>query len=386
MTRSLRRLLLAYALAMAVARVTVAAPETCGDDDPAALRTAAAGAADWIVRLQDVDGSYVYEQSEDGRDLGGYNEVRHAGVTTALYQAAAAFDDDGLARAADRGLAWMRARLDGRDGWRTLTIGSYASLGAGALMLTSLEERRVLTGDTRHDGLMRDLGRFLVTLQRPDGGFHVSIDTGSGEPDTEGTSPYYPGEAYWALARLDGLFPGEGWDAPAARAAAFIARRRDDVEGVRFPPLNDHWASYGFAETAARHRLPDPEADYARRVYGRFHLLVRNEAQQESGGLFGLTHGTGRRAAALGTWVEGQAALARLAVRDDRLADLRRGVVDSAACGAGILVRRQAGAGSGDARGAWFTGGVTRMDDQQHAISGLLATADALEALDEDRP
>jgi hypothetical protein len=31
------------------------------------------------------------------------------------------------------------------------------------------------------------------------------------------------------------------------------------------------------------------------------------------------------------------------------------------------------------ARGGWFRAGETRMDDQQHAFSGLLYTLDALE-------
>jgi len=31
------------------------------------------------------------------------------------------------------------------------------------------------------------------------------------------------------------------------------------------------------------------------------------------------------------------------------------------------------------ARGAWFSQGSTRMDDQQHVLSGLISTLDAME-------
>ena len=65
-----------------------------------------------------------------------------------------------------------------------------------------------------------------------------------------------------------------------------------------------------------------------------------------------------------------EAALARLAAVDERVADLEDRIVESARCGTGVLVDRQ------EPNGAWYARGATRMDDQQHAISGLLATAD----------
>ena len=380
MSRPLRSLLVAYLIAFALARVTVAAPERCDAPSPARIRGTAAEAAYWAVSNQNDDGTFVYEQDSDGKSLGGYNEVRHAGVTTALFQAAASLGDDEMRAHASGALDWMRDHLAGRDGWETLAVDGWASLGAGALMLTALEEQREIDHSENRDGIMRSIGRFLVAMQRDDGGFYVGADVTTGEPDTQGTSPYYPGEAMWALARLDAVLPGEGFGDAARRASLFIARDRDDVEDVRFPPLNDHWASYGFAELAERERLDEDVTDYARRVSFRFDLLIRNEAQHDAGALYALTHGPARRSAALGTWVEGQAALARLAGEDDRLAGLREELTDRAACGAAILVDRQNHDGPRITHGAWFVDGVTRMDDQQHAISGLLAVADLLDA------
>jgi len=376
--RPLRGLFAAYLVVLSVARVTVAAPERCDVPSADRIRGAAALAAEWVVQNQRADGSFVYEQDSDGTSLGGYNEVRHAGVTTALYQAASR--DGALLSDADRALGWMLDRLDGRDGWETLTVDGWASLGGGALMLTALEERREIEGGDERDETMRTIGRYLMAMQRDDGGFYVGIDVTSGAPDTAGTSPYFPGEAMWALARLEAVFPGEGFGDAARRAALFIAGDRDAAEGVRFPPLNDHWASYGFAEIAKRERLDADVTDYARRVAFRFDLLIRSQAQRDAGALYALTHGPARRSAALGTWVEGQAALARLAGRDDRLAGLRDEIADRAACGAAILVERQNHEGPAATRGAWFVDGVTRMDDQQHAISGLLAVAALLDA------
>ncbi|HEY3142104.1 MAG TPA: hypothetical protein VGJ86_13295, partial [Acidimicrobiales bacterium] len=86
--------------------------------------------------------------------------------------------------------------------------------------------------------------------------------------------------------------------------------------------------------------------------------------------------------AGLGVWVEGLGSLTRVAAVDDRLADLRPALEDRLNCGAGLLAERQVSAEKADdydqpdlVQGAWFRDGLTRMDDQQHALSGLLAAA-----------
>lgn len=360
----LRSRVAVYVVVLVGLRVTLAAPEGCAEPDARPLRETAARAASWLVDHQRDDGSFDYEVERDGTDRGGYNEVRHAGVLLSLYHAREV-------EAADRGLEWALERLRRIDrGGRALPgVTPRASVGAAALLTAALAERRAITEDDSHDDVLRDLGTFLVSMQRDDGGFHVSVNSATGVVDTEGTSRYYPGEALWALARLEAMFPDEPWDDAAERAAAFIATRRDDVENVIAPPLNDHWAAYGFAEMAAWTGLADDVADYARLLYGRFALLIRTESARDQSRIAGLTHGPPRRSSAVGTWVEGQAALARLASLDDRLADLDDRILDSARCGGGVLIERQA------ADGGWYDDGLTRMDDQQHAISGLLATA-----------
>jgi hypothetical protein len=387
LTRRLVFLCGIYAAVIVVAWQVFVPPEDCGEVTPASLRENARAAASWIVANQLPDGSYTYEYDRDASETAAdYNIVRHAGVTMSLYQAAGELNEPAFFAAADRGLAWMLDRLVERDGWTALADTPRAQLGSTALMTAALAQRRFYTGDTQYDDVLRGLGRFMVFLQRPDGGFHVAYQLDQDGPDAVGTSRYYPGEALWGLAQLENFFPDEDWDGPARRAARFISTLRDEVEDVEFRPLNDHWASYGFAEMAGW-GVEDPEAEYARRLYGRFSLLVRFEAQRESGGLAALTHGPERRAAALGTWVEGLAALWRLSAVDPRLADLQDDIVDRAVCGAGVLDQRQASpekAAEHDSpvlvEGAWFTDGETRMDDQQHAISGLLYTANALEA------
>jgi hypothetical protein len=84
--------------------------------------------------------------------------------------------------------------------------------------------------------------------------------------------------------------------------------------------------------------------------------------------------------------VEGLASLWRLASIDERFADLKPKLEERLACSAGILVTRQIDREAGlesvnptMLEGAWISRGETRMDDQQHALSGLLYALNALD-------
>ena len=305
--------------------------------------------------------------------------MRHAGATLALYQVAAATNDDRALAAADRATAWMLDNLATSGDRVALTeADGTAPLGGSALMLAALAERRAATGSAEYDDTMRALGDFIVSMQRDNGDFYVSYDPATAQTDRVTLSQYYASEAMWALARLQNALPDDSYRRAALRAARFVATERNDRDFVPVGPLNDHWAAHAFAEMAAW-PIGDAEADYARSLAGRFAALIRWEAQKDSGAPYSWTHGPPRRAAALGTWVEGQAALAHLARTDHRLADLRTDTRTSAECGAGLLIARQRGGNDPRVSGAWFDSGQSRMDDEQHPITGLLGLADLLE-------
>ncbi len=111
---------LTLALIVAFAFVVVAPPERCPSVTAAELRGSAQASVDWFVRNQDSDGTwlYLYDAERDSTPSD-YNEVRHAGVTMGLYQAAAA-GLPGASRSADRGTEWALDRLLERDGWAAL--------------------------------------------------------------------------------------------------------------------------------------------------------------------------------------------------------------------------------------------------------------------------
>ncbi len=382
---------LALALLSAAAFVVVAPPERCPSVNTAELRGSAQASVDWFVRNQDTDGSwlYLYDAEEDSTSSE-YNEVRHAGVTMGLYQAAAA-GLPGASQSADRGTEWALDRLIERDRWAALAYYGEVNTGATALLAAGLTIRWDATGDTRYDGLLGRLGRFLLAQTEPSGAVLASYDLTRGAPDPGVHSKYYTGEAYWALARLHRAFPDEGWGEAADRIGAYLAKSRDEVED-HWPPIPDHWAAYGAAETVqfperGRRPLTEDEVEYAREQAELFGPQARWIAQRFGpwGGLVRGTYtprggGYGVISEALtGWWLTAQA--------EPRLADLREPLAERATCIAGLA--REAQSDSEEAadaarpervEGAWFLDGETRMDDQQHALAGLLRTIPIVEA------
>ncbi len=363
-------------------RVTIAAPQHCPTLTPAALEASASASAHWIEIAQYPSGQYVYEYNAAADAVSdGYNAVRHAGVTMSLYQAAAEGDDSRL-HIADQGMVWMQENLIYHDDWvalRTPQTG-LVKLGSSSLMLAGLTQRRLATGDPSYDDLMRRLARFLVVMQLPDGAMLNFWNPDTSAPDPSVRSRYATGEALWALAQMHRHFPDEGWDEPAWLIADYLALHRDEVEGLDFPPWPDQWAAYSLAEMGDWPLKPH-HIDYARSLSERFGFLMRVEAQRTGQGINETIHGPLTRAAGLGTWVEGLNSLWRLSRTDERLAGLEPKLAERAICGAAILIERQITTEGSEAwpspalaAGAWFRDDLTRMDDQQHALSGLAVT------------
>lgn len=377
---------LTWIVGAGVLRTTLVQPQVCGPISEESARTSAIAGGEWIARSQFPDGSYVYEYNRDtGGFLEEYNVVRHAGVTMSLYQLVVAGERQFL-EPADRGLDYMTSNLIRQDDWAAFTIEpqSRAQLGAASLMLIGLAHRREATGDTGYDDLMRELGRFLLVMQREDGSFLADWLPSLNGPNPGFTSKYATGEAFWALALLHELFPDEGWDTPTRLVADYLSTRRDEVEQFKYPPWADQWAAYGLAEMA-EWGLTAENVAYARSLAERFGFLIREESQRRDSWWANTVQGRQARAAGMGTWVEGLTSLHHVASVVPELADLREPLAERTACGAGILADRQqsqADALRFDApdlvEGAWFTEGVTRMDDQQHALSGLILAIPAI--------
>lgn len=374
----------------------LAPPEHCPTVTRAELRASATEAVDWFVRNQRGSGRwlYLYDYETGEVDAEPYNVVRHAGAILGLEQAATA-GLPGARASADRGTDWLLGRVIERDDWAAVSYTGEVAVGSSALFLSALAERRMATGDTDHDELMAQLGRFLVNQVEPSGGVLAYYDIRTEAPVPDVRSKYYTGEAYWALARLHRLFPDDGWDEAADRIGHYLATERDRQEGHRLA-IPDHWAAYGLAETVGAPHGPgapegtDPsgraltpaERSYARHQSGAFGAQVRWFAQ-----LFGPWGSPTRwfrgvpRGGGYGVVGEALSGLWRVARVDPALADIEGPVAERALCNMGQAIEAQStaedAAATGDEdpgriQGAWYRDGETRMDDQQHMISALL--------------
>jgi len=367
-------------------RLLVLQPERCGDATEAEVTAAAASTVNWLIRNQGPEGTWLYRyEAETDDDLGGYNLSRHAGVTFSLYQAAAA-DIHGAQEAAERGSRYLAKRLvSAGNGMAVDVTAAEVPIGPSALWVLALGERRLLTGDDAYDDTLRALGRFLEGQIEPSGAVSERWDRSEDKLVAGAYSPFFTGEAYFALARLERLFPEEDWDTPADRIGHYLAVERDEVED-RFPAVSDHWAAYGLAETAHWRDLTAPEADYADTLAGIFGPQIRYESQRTESWYTHRTRGRQTLGAGLGTLGEGATSLWALAGLDPQASDLHEAAAERSHCVAGLLIERQVGpAGAqqfddpGRVAGAWFQFGVTQMDDQQHALSALLRTLPILD-------
>lgn len=361
-------------------RVSLWAPERCPPLTASGARAAAAAAGDWIVRHQAADGAFRYEYDRrTGTVVPGYNRVRHAGTTMALVQLAAATGDDRYLAAADRALAWLADRtVDTGAGAGVAEPTGDVKLGTTALTTVALVMRRDLTADPVHDDRIAALARFMVGQRLPDGGMSDRWSPGAGT-DPAARSRFSTGEALWALALVDERLAVPGVTGTVAAVAGYLVTERDRAEGLFPEPWPDQWAAYALWQihNDLPGGPPPAQLDYARRLAARFGFIIRWDLQRD-GGIVTLTHGFAPRGGASGTWLEGMASLWRLSRAVPGLGELEEPVARHLRCAAGRLVARQA-RGAADVDGAWFYDGRTRVDDQQHALSGLLLAESVLD-------
>lgn len=415
MGRTLGGFVAIWVLAVASLRLFAVPPERCPPSDAATLTASADAAVAWMVRNQEADGRWLYAyDAERSEAIDDYNVVRHAGVMMSLYQAAAQRDDLDALRSADAGLVWALERMVDANGGRALSDGvSRVPTGASSLLLAALTWRLDADGLAPDDGgtgpsstgatgpgsaateadaiasgnaaateaLMEDLARFLAGQQLDDGAILAEWDPATGMAVPERRSPYFTGETSWAWARMaTRVDDGEEWNDRAHRTLHYLANDRDVVEPL-FPPNDDHWAAYTLAELAPD-GLTDAEVDYLERLGGLWSSMTRFDGQRTEDLPWVLTRGEPDRGGWQGTVTEGSGALWRAAAAAG-LDDLEPDLAERARCSAGLLAAKQVGAeevedepDASQRAGAWFDDGITRMDIQQHAASGLLGVAD----------
>lgn len=242
-----------------------------GDLAPADLLGAAEAGGRYLARSVNADGSFVYSYFAKTDEVpDDYNLVRHAGTLYAMLELYGVTGDPALLEAAQRAIGYMNDRTlpceaHGVDALCPVE-GGEVKLGGNALAIVALAEYTRQTGDEQYLPLMRDLARWIVSVQAADGEFTIHQQVYStGEAQTF-TSEYYPGEALLALLRLYALDPDEAWLDAAARGATWLITVRDG-ELTDAQLSHDHWLLYALNELY-RYRPDALYYDHAMRIAG----------------------------------------------------------------------------------------------------------------------
>lgn len=236
--------------ALPVFRGMVARP---AQPDVDRLLAAVRRGADYLVRVTNRDGRYVYmlHPLED-RDDRAYGWLRHAGTTYALLEAYEELGAPEYLEKAELALSYLRAHLHGDpDG-----PGKYAldtndeeqqKVGGAGISLVAFAKDAAVTG--RRGGLetMRSLALFILKQQYADGHFRANSDLEKDGQRLKREPVYYAGEALLGLLRLYAIDPQKAYLDAAIKGADWIIQVRDGPVSEDNQE-HDHWLSYALDE------------------------------------------------------------------------------------------------------------------------------------------
>ncbi len=386
-----RRALLIWLIGLIVLGGTaraIALPQVCSSTTQNARDTAVSQAISWLSVNQNSDGTFLYRyDAEHDADLGGYNWVRHAGTIFALEQARGQGFDAAIASSeAAIEVAFKHVNRTSAEGVEVagLIDGASISTGGTALFVLALMERRDGTGLTEFDEDIRAMLRFLESSlkARGDGSMIVRADAKlNGEFTSDSVGLFATSQTLFALARAERVFPSEGWGDHSHQILEYLTTYKANEEGF-VPDMSDHWAAYAMSEMTQWTTpivFTDIDLAWARKQMGVASIMVRYESQISGSGVNHLLRGHAAIGAATGTHGEALAGWTRLALENDGFTGSVSALNERLGCNNSLLIKRQVSpVGSqtylqpSRVAGAWLSGGVTQVDDQQHAMSALL--------------
>lgn len=225
--------------------------------------------AQWLIDMNGPTGQFRYRVNlnPDVSVPPRYNELRHAGTIFALADYSLSDPQPELNDVLTRGIhflknacvapvspssddmlaVWSVPELVGKNGSLQAKLG-----GTGLGLVAFLSVERVCPGQmTLHD--LQRLGRFLLYMQKADGGFYSKYIPDKSGRDDRWISLYYPGEAALGLVMLYEHDGQPEWLNAALRALGYLARIREGQPHVEA----DHWALLATARLVRAYAATD---------------------------------------------------------------------------------------------------------------------------------
>lgn len=232
-----------------------------------ALRSSIISAGDYLVRQQLANGELAYQVNlitSDRSSMPSY--IRLIGGTSALYTVCRVAGDMVYCEAADRALEHYLPNLltdsDHFKGTCLYTNGS-CPLGGATVTIDAIYKRWLATGNVMlngHDLLATavDLGYFIASMRRPEGGFYHSFDPHfAGTVDPNYFDPTFNGGAVAAFLQLYELTGNQFWLEQAREVHDFML-----LQTV----TEDYGHSYALALFARLDELSKTDQEYGRQI------------------------------------------------------------------------------------------------------------------------
>jgi hypothetical protein len=222
------------------------------DVTPQRLVAAVRQGADYLVRIMNAEGRYVYMYHPvEDRDDSAYGWLRHAGTTYALLEAYEELGTPQYLQKSELALQYLKAHLKDDPA----SEGKYAldtndeeqqKVGGAGLSLLAFTKHAAVTGKRTELETMRALARLIMKQQYEDGHFRANADLEhEGGKKLKREPVYYPGEAVLALIRLYAIDPQPAYLDAARRGADWVVHVRDAYVSEDNQE-HDHWMSYAF--------------------------------------------------------------------------------------------------------------------------------------------
>ncbi|MBE0682105.1 MAG: hypothetical protein IH589_09320 [Anaerolineales bacterium] len=238
-------------------------PETIAVED-SPLRDSIIAAGDYLVRQQLVNGQLSYQVDFlTGERSYTPSEIRLISGAGSLFTVCRISGDSKYCEAGDRALGHYLENLisDPQNFTGTcLYTNGGCPLGGAALTVDAVYKRwqagrGFILGEHNLQATAIDLGYFIVSMRKPQGGFYHSFDPHfNGMVDADYFAANFPGESLSALLELHEMTGNEFWLEQAREVNDFM---------VTQPVTEDHWHGYAFALFARLDKLSKSDGEYA---------------------------------------------------------------------------------------------------------------------------
>ena len=245
------------------------------------LRQSVIAAGDYLVRQQISNGelSYQVDFISGAREYSP-SYIRLVAGTGALYTVCRISEDSKYCDAGDLALdKYLELLVSDPKRFAGICLYTTGScqLGGSALTVDAIYKRWQATGNfTLGDrdlmNIAKNLGYFILSMRKPEGGFYHSYDPHyGGTVDADYFVVYFPGESLLALMELYEMTGNEFWLAQAREINNYM---------ITQPVTEDHWHSYALNMFARLDTISQDDKNYAGQLriqllMGRYDLLTQ---------------------------------------------------------------------------------------------------------------